>query len=119
MSHIVTIRCKCTDRMALASTCQRLQLAPPTTGSVNFLDEQHQGILIRLPDWIYPIVINTTSGDIHYDNYNGCWGDPAKLNSFVQRYAVEKAKIEARKKGYQTREINKTDGSIDLEITLK
>ena len=40
------------------------------------------------------------------------------LNSFLQAYAVEKAKIEARKKGHTVTETNVHDGSIRVTIRV-
>ena len=53
----------------------------------------------NLPDWIYPVVCNLSSGQLHFDNFDGRWGDQKHLDRFLQAYAVEKTKIEARKKG--------------------
>jgi hypothetical protein len=48
---------------------------------------------------------------IAYDNYNSAWGDQSHLDRFLQIYAVEKARIEARKKGHQITEQSLADGS--------
>jgi hypothetical protein len=44
------------------------------------------------------------------------WGDQAHLDKFLQMYAVERAKLEARKKGYAVNEQALNDGSIKLQI---
>jgi hypothetical protein len=46
------------------------------------------------------------------------WGDPSKLDALLQMYAVEKAKIEARKKGHTVSEQSLSDGSIKLTIQV-
>ena len=46
------------------------------------------------------------------------WGDQAHLDRFLQLYAVEKARIEARKKGHQVIEQSLADGSIKLTIRV-
>jgi hypothetical protein len=51
-----------------------------------------------------------------YDNYNGHWGDPAQLNRFLQAYAVEKTKLESRKRGHTVTEHALQDGSVRLHI---
>jgi hypothetical protein len=56
------------------------------------------------------------TGAIHFDNFVGQWGEPAELNRFLQAYAVEKARLEARKKGYAVSEQQLQDGSIRLQI---
>jgi hypothetical protein len=44
------------------------------------------------------------------------WGDPVHLAKFIQIYSVEKAKLEARKRGYQVSEQALQDGSIKVQI---
>ena len=44
------------------------------------------------------------------------WGEQQHLDRFLQLYAVEKAKLEARKKGYAVSEQTLQDGSIKLQI---
>jgi hypothetical protein len=44
------------------------------------------------------------------------WGDQAQLDKFLQMYAIERAKIEARRKGYGVQEHALADGSIKLQI---
>ena len=44
------------------------------------------------------------------------YGDPGQLDRFMQMYAVEMAKLEARKKGYSVSEQPLEDGSIRLQI---
>ena len=65
-----------------------------------------------------PVVFNTTTGAACYDNYNGHWGDQAQLDKFLQAYACEMAKIEARKKGHTCTEQQLPDGSIKLTINV-
>jgi hypothetical protein len=44
------------------------------------------------------------------------WGDQRHLDRLLQIYAVEKAKIEARKQGYVVTEQALADGSIKLQM---
>jgi hypothetical protein len=90
----------------------------PVPGTAQLFSGQATGLIVRLPDWTYPVVIDTTTGQVHYDNYNGAWGDQAKLDRFVQIYVVERARIEARKKGHQITEQSLPDGSIKLSIQV-
>ena len=46
------------------------------------------------------------------------WGDQKALDRFLQAYAAERAKIEARKKGYSVTEQSLQDGSIKLTIQV-
>jgi hypothetical protein len=71
---------------------------------------------MQLPGWQYPAVIDTQTGEVKFDNFAGHWGDQQHLDRFLQLYAVEKAKLEARKKGYAVSEQSLNDGSIKLQI---
>lgn len=118
MSHIVTIRTTVRDPVALAAACRRLGLAEPVAGTATLFSSQATGQIIQLPGWQYPIVIDTDRGQIHYDNFNGAWGEPQELDRLIQRYAVEKTLIEARRKGYNIIEQPLLDGSIKLTIQM-
>jgi hypothetical protein len=118
LSHVVTIKTEVRDHAAVSAACRRLQLAPPILGTAQLFSDQVAGLIVRLPDWTYPVVIDTTSGQVRFDNYEGAWGDQAQLDRFLQIYAVEKARIEARKKGHQVTEQALADGSIKLTIRV-
>ena len=116
MSHIVTIETKVHDSAALTSACRRLGLTEPIYGNVRLFSADATGLSVKLPGWQYPIVVDTAEGSIKYDNYEGRWGDPAELGRLLQMYAVEKAKLEARKKGCCVTERTREDGSIVVQI---
>lgn len=118
MSHIVTIKTEVRDAEAVRAACKRLNLAEPVQGTARLFEGEAEGLLVRLPDWLYPAVVETSSGQVRYDNYEGAWGDLKHLNAFLQAYAVEKAKIEARKKGHSVFEQPLADGSIKLVIQV-
>ena len=90
MSHIVSIQTRVHDPAAIASACQRLHLPPPTTGTVELFSGHASGLIVKLDGWEYPAVIDTLTGTIRYDNYEGAWGDQRELDRFLQAYAVEK-----------------------------
>ncbi len=116
MSHLVSIVTKVRDPAAIAAACKRLRLAEPVHGKAELYSGEAEGLLLQLPGWRYPAVIDTTSGVVAYDNFQGRWGDQAQLDRFLQAYAVELAKLEARKKGYQVSEQSLQDGSIRVQI---
>jgi hypothetical protein len=116
MSHIVTIQTKVHDAVAVAAACQRLNLAAPVQGTAQLYSGEASGLLVQLPGWLYPAVIDTLTGIVRYDNFAGAWGEQCHLDRLIQSYAVEKTKIEARKKGYQVSEQTLQDGSIKLQI---
>ena len=55
---------------------------------------------------------------IKFDNFGGSWGDQVQLDQFLQAYAAEKAKLEARKRGHSVLEQSLADGSIKLTIQV-
>ena len=85
-------------------------------GTAKLFSGHATGLLVQLPDWRYPVVIDTAAGTIQYDNYNEHWGKQAELNRLLQAYACEKAELEARKKGYAVSEQLLQDGSIRVQI---
>ena len=116
MSHIVSIQTKVHDPAAVAAACQRLGLPAAQPGTARLFSGEATGLVVRLPGWHYPAVIDTLTGVVRYDNYGGRWGEQAQLDRFLQAYAVEKTRLEARKKGYQVSEQQLQDGSVRLQI---
>lgn len=116
MSHIVTITTQVKDPTAVSAACRRLGLAEPVHGAAQLYSGQATGLLVQLPGWQYPTVIDTATGAVHFDNFAGQWGEQAHLDQFMQMYAVEKAKLESRKRGHQVVEQQLRDGSIKLTI---
>jgi hypothetical protein len=46
------------------------------------------------------------------------WGDQKHLDAFLQRYAVEKATIEARRQGHSVTEQALEDASVKLTVNV-
>ena len=118
MSHIVTIATEVRDAMAAANACQRLKLPEPKQDRFQFFSDHVEGLGIQLPGWKYPVVANIETGQLQFDNYVGRWGKQEHLNRFLQIYAVEKATIEARRKGHTVTEQPLDDGSIKLTVNV-
>ena len=118
MSHIVTIEAEARDPAAVAAACRRLGLPAPEEGTVKLFEGEASGLLVRLPGWLYPAVVETATGRIRYDNYRGAWGDAGELGRFAQAYSVEKAGIEAREAVYSVIERALADGSIRLTLMV-
>lgn len=116
MSHVVTLQTKIHDPAAVAAACQRLNLPAPQHGTAQLFSGEAEGLMVQLPDWQYPLVIDTLKGVVRYDNFQGRWGAQEHLDRFLQLYAVEKAKLECRKKGYTVSEKTLQDGSIKVQI---
>ncbi len=118
MSHIVEIVTEVRDPVAIRSACQRLTLPLPVLGRTKLFSGEVVGWAVPLRDWKYPIVCNTETGTVHYDNYNGAWGDESRLHRFLQTYTVEKTRLEARKQGYGMTEQSLPDGSVRLTVAV-
>ena len=118
MSHVVQIETQIKDEQAVRAACTRLQLAAPEHKTVRLFSATATGLCVQLPGWSYPVVASLETGQVQYDNYNGHWGEQKHLHSFLQAYAVEKTRIEARKKGHSVSETSLQDGSIRVTIRV-
>ena len=118
MSHIVEIQTLVRDITAVRAACGRLGLPEPTLGTVRLFSGEVQGLAIQLPDWVYPVVADLASGQLKFDDFGGRWGDRAHLDKFLQMYAVEKCRLEARKTGRSMTEQPLPDGSVKLVIEV-
>jgi hypothetical protein len=118
LSHIVEIKTQVRDPEALRAACRRLGLAEPVQGTFKLYSAEATGWAVRLPDWQYPVVFDLARGEARIDNFQGVWGDPKHLDRFMQAYAIEKAKLEARHKGHSTMERQLADGSIKLTVQV-
>jgi len=118
VSHIVTIKTEVRDAAAVRAACGRLGLAAPTQGTVKLFSGEATGLAVKLPDWQYPVVCDTESGQLKFDNFEGRWGEQKHLDAFLQAYSGERAKQEARRRGHSTTEQTLADGSIKLTVQV-
>ena len=118
MSHIVTIATEIRDPDAVAAACRRLGLPGPVHGTAALFEGRATGLLVKLPGWLYPVVCDTATGSVRFDNYNQQWGRQEQLDRLLQAYAVEKARIEAHRRGHNVVERSLADGSIEVTIQL-
>jgi hypothetical protein len=118
MSHLVTIKTQIRDPAAVRAACTRLKLEPPVDGEHVIYERKLRGLGVKLTGWTFPVVCRTESGELDYDNYSGAWGNMSELNKFKQAYAVEKAKIEARKAGHLVTETAMPNGKIKLTLSV-
>jgi hypothetical protein len=118
VSHIVRIQTQVRDATAVFAACRHRQLAEPVPGKHRLFSSEVEGLAVRLRDWQFPAVCQLDTGEVQYDNYGGRWGDQRELDSFLQSYAVEKARIEAHKRGHTITEQSLADGSIKLTVQV-
>ena len=116
MSHIVQIQTEVRDPVAIRAACERLQLPQPVFGETKLFSSSTTGWAVQLPDWRYPVVCDVNTAQLAFDNFEGRWGARQQLDFFLQSYAIEKTKLEARKKGHSVLEQPLEDGSIKLTI---
>jgi hypothetical protein len=116
VSHVVSVQTEVRDPAAVAAACRRLGPPAPAHGTAQLFSGEATGLLVKLREWLYPVACDTATGALKYDNYNGSWGHQEHLDRFLQAYAVEKARMEARKKGFSVSEQSLEDGSIRLRI---
>jgi hypothetical protein len=118
MSHLVSIKTQVRDPLAITAACTRLQLPAPIHRTVRLFNAEATGLAVELPGWRYPVVCQTDTGELRYDNFSGRWGEQIHLDRFLQSYAVEKVKLEARRQGQTAVEQPLADGSIRLQIAV-
>ena len=118
MSHIVEIKTEVRDEAAVQAACLRLQLPRAVRGTFELYGSTERGLAIELPNWKYPVVAHTETGQLRYDNYEGRWGSQEFLDQFLQRYAVERATIEARKRGHSVVEQKLDNGAVKLTVNV-
>jgi hypothetical protein len=71
MSHNVTIQTRMHDPVAVAAACRRLNLPEPVERTAALFSGEATGLLVKLPDWPYPVVVNTSTGQVAFDNCEG------------------------------------------------
>jgi len=118
MSHIVQVQTEIRDPVAIAAAAARLKLPPPQQGRFKLFTSEAAGWGVSLPNWRYPVVCDTLTGKVEFDNFEGRWGDPAALDKLFQTYAIEKTKIEARRAGHSVTEQPLSDGSVKLIVQV-
>ena len=122
MSHITTIKdILINDLKVLQKAVQRIsdtrvEVHDPKPIRLYQKEPVESVAQVKFDSWTYPVLV-APSGEIHYDNYGGKWGDISHLNKLKQMYGLEKSKKLARAQGYVCREHQKQDGAVVLELT--
>ena len=118
MSHIVTVNSQLKDAGGVAAACRRLGLSAPVHKTVKLFSGEATGLAVKLPDWNYPVVIDTANGEVRYDNFEGRWGEQKHLDAFLRAYAVEVVKAQSRRKGHTVTEQTLENGAIKLTVEV-
>lgn len=115
MSHLVTMKSEMRNQQAIRNACAALKLKAPETGKLELYDgSAHEGTLVRLPGWQYPVCIKA-DGQLAFDNYNGHWGSLAELERLQQRYAAEVVKLEMGEE-WEITEVMQPNGELLLTL---
>lgn len=119
MSHTATITSELKDPAAILAAAKELGIAEPKVETVQLYDGQtYTGLAVRLKGWQYPVVIDTRTGALHYDNYGGSWGKEEELNRLKQFYGVCKATMIAKSKGYIVHRSTLPNGTVKLQVPV-
>ena len=115
MSHTASVQVHFRDREALADACRELRF-PLEHGSVTFYDQQtYSGDLVRLPDWRYPIVVETPE-TVRMDNFEGRWGDIAHFHRLKHTYAVHASIRTVERTGRRVVQRIEQNGHVQLVV---
>ncbi len=118
MSHTAEIKTDVKDPSAIIAACKEMGLpVPEKRENVHFGGTTQSGLCVQLPGWRHPLVIDTATGAMKYDNYGGRWGEQKELQKFTQMYGVSKATLIARSKGYTVARSTLPNGTIRLNVT--
>jgi len=71
LSHIVSIKTQVRDPAAIMAACRRLQVPEPQPGTAELYEGPATGLLLLLPEWRYPAVIDVQKGEVRFDNFEG------------------------------------------------
>lgn len=115
MSHVINLEVKVKKPALLAEVAREKGFEVREQETVQFYSGSRTGMSIRLPGWRYPVVVDE-EGTVHYDNWNGAWGDTQQLHHLMQDYAVEVVKQEAMAKGAQVWQSVEDDGTVVLRV---
>lgn len=114
MKYFARVEPEVRDPAAISAACRRLKLPEPTAGTFHLLHSLATGLAVRLAAWRYPLVCDVQSGSLAYDNHGGMWGDERALDAFLQAYAIEKTRLEARRRGDAVTEQPLPGGAVKL-----
>jgi len=78
-------------------------LTVPVMGEAHLYQNKtvmHTGLLLELPGWLYPVIINTDTGKAKFDNYNEQWGKQVELDKFMVAYSISVTELQLGAEGY-------------------
>jgi hypothetical protein len=100
-SHTVKIKVEYKDPDTLKKACENLgwKWLGLRTHSLYSTEATGHGFLPE--GWEYPAVLDA-AGEMHFDTFNGAWGDPKQLERLKSEYAIATAQQAAEELGWQS-----------------
>lgn len=121
MSHTVTCKVEMKNEEALRNAIDFLQLPTINNGLIGthqlYGGNTARGIGIKLPEWKHPVVVDLETGNAKYDNFEGRWGKQLELDRLVQRYSIERTRLESAVLGFNAAEEVLENGDVKLVMT--
>lgn len=99
-SHTTKIKVEYSDPDQLRLAVQAMGGTWLGMGTHDLYESNATGYGWTLPGWTFPIVQSKT-GELHYDDYKGRWGNVADLQRLKSEYAASKTELECVKLGWQ------------------
>lgn len=100
-SHTVKIKVEYRDPRVLERACNNLGWKWHGQAKHHLYEADVQGHGFTPEGWSYPAVL-ASDGELHYDTFNGHWGDETKLEALRSEYAMVAAEQAAMDLGWQT-----------------
>ena len=116
MSHTVKVSVSLKDPAIIERARIRCGLPALKEGTHKLYSGTFKGLALQLPNWNYPVVINTETGEAKYDNYSGKWGKQVELDKLCQAYALEAGTSAFQAQGYTVTEEPVVDVPGDVRL---
>ena len=122
MSHTATVKTELRSRQMIQRAAKAMKLECSVG---DFTQTFYQGtpqkgdVLVKLPGWSYPVLINTKTAEVHFDNFNGIWGEAARLDDLIQEYSLLTAEDELQQfvlEGWTITRQKQPNGDVQLII---
>lgn len=98
-SHTAKITVEYRDLDALKSAVESMQGKWLGAGSHQLYQGPYTGTGFQLEGWRYPCVLDQ-AGDLHFDNFDGRWGDAVDLDRLKGAYCLAAAEQAAHAQGW-------------------
>ena len=117
LSHVVTVQTEVRDPPPSRPPAASSHCPSRSTARPSFFSGQAPGLLVRLPEWLFPVVIDRPPARPATITTRGL-GDERHLHRFLQAYVVERSPSRPAEE-LLTTEQSLADGSILVEIEVE